>query len=122
MTADDRLVVGAAALFGRAVLEPVVGEVVEAPVALHGAPETSSDLVGLQLLLPKLALCLFVRLEDGRAPRAFVVEPSDAPLFPERRRSCRGGHAASLRWARGRVSYSRKPWFCRKLPNRWPRR
>lgn len=101
MTADDRLVVGAAALFGRAVLEPVVGEVVEAPVALHGAPETSSDLVGLQLLLPKLALCLFVRLEDGRAPRAFAVEPSDAPLFPERRRSCRGGACRLLAMGKG---------------------
>jgi hypothetical protein len=80
MLADDAQVVLLAALSRRALLDPVVAQVIDGLVGRPRAADATFDLRDLDLLATQLRLRAPVVVEDSALPPVVLVEPPDAPL------------------------------------------
>lgn len=125
---DDALVVLAAALPDRPLVDPVVADFVEGLVGWLGGAEAPSDLLNLELVLAQLERGVGVFVVDLGVPAPIRVDPADAPLaeLPDRRAMARSyrqpgaGEPATPPGAVAGQAASRATPACVGSGARWP--
>jgi hypothetical protein len=101
--ADDALIVLLATLARRALVEPVVAQVVERLGRRRGVADAAPDLVDLDLVPREFGLGALVVVADGALTLAVLVEPADAPVV---------AMLAGLRHDRSSLPRARSPVSC----------